>query len=62
MQLQMLLGKKKKGLLCVASPDFENYQKVDIYEVDLQEDALISVMENAKDFWNNFIFPLLCLK
>lgn len=59
MQLQMLFAKKRKGLFCVAAPDFESSEKVDIIEVEFDPDFCDDLIEKALCFWRSDIFPLI---
>lgn len=59
MQLQMLLCKKRKGLFCVAPPDFETKQTVNIVEVDYDETFVSDLMEKIMLFWKKCIFSKL---
>ncbi|CAH0385762.1 unnamed protein product [Bemisia tabaci] len=59
MQLQMLMCGKKKGLFCVADPDFENNKKVTVLEVAFDEAYIVEIMQDAKKFWKTHIFPHL---
>lgn len=58
-QLQMMFAGKRKGLFCVASPQFETNKMVDIIEVDYNEDKLMNILNNAKQFWEMSIFRQL---
>lgn len=57
--LQMVLCKKQKGLFCVADPNFEENNKVNIFEVYLDRICIDFVIKNALLFWKKAIFPKL---
>lgn len=59
MQLQMAMTGKRKGILVVADPKFEENKKITTTEVDFNEIELEIVMQKCKVFWNKTIFPLL---
>lgn len=59
MQLQMFMAKKKKGLFCVAHPDFESSKNITCLWIDLDENHTASIIEKAILFWKNYIFPKL---
>lgn len=58
-QLQMYLTRKKKGLFCVASPNFEESNEVFIIEVQFDETYCNNLMSQALEFWKKAIFPIL---
>lgn len=58
-QLQMLLTGRKKGLFCVALPDFEKTQKVQIVEVFYDAIFMNDLLNRATSFWKAAIFPKL---
>lgn len=58
-QLQMFLANKRKGLFCVASPNFENNMEVSIHEICLDETFCVKIMEQTAKFWKKAIFPKL---
>nr|CAI5830020.1 unnamed protein product [Callosobruchus analis] len=55
----MLFSEKNKGLFCIASPNFEQDKKVDIYEAMLNKSELKEIMEMALNCWEYNIFPEL---
>lgn len=57
--LQMLLAHKKKGYFCVADPDFEKTEKVDIVPVVLNEKFILDKVKKSEKFWKECIFPKL---
>lgn len=57
--LQMKLTGRKKGLFCVASPNFEENHHVDKVFVEYNENVLNDIMEQAKRFWLKNIYPIL---
>lgn len=59
MHLQMLLTGRKTGYFCVASPKFENNQKVKIVEVNFDERYCNSLIKSATYFWIQHFFPRL---
>lgn len=58
-QLQMLMCKKRKGILCIADPKFEQNQEVVEYDVALDEVKLNPVLEDCKIFYEKVIFENL---
>lgn len=58
-QLQMHLAKKLTALFCVAHPDFETTQNVDVYRVGYSATYCLSMIEKAVTFWKKAIFPIL---
>uniref|UniRef100_A0A8D8T824 YqaJ viral recombinase domain-containing protein n=1 Tax=Cacopsylla melanoneura TaxID=428564 RepID=A0A8D8T824_9HEMI len=59
--MQMLMCNKKKGLFCVASPTFETENTVTVLEVNLDNMYVQALMDRAKNFWVNSVFPKLLL-
>jgi len=57
--LQMMLTGRKKGLFCVASPNFEENNQVAIIPVTYSESFMKPLLEKAMIFWRKSIFPLL---
>lgn len=57
--LQMLCARKKKGLFCVASPDFEDTKNVTIIPVQYDEEFLNGLIAPAHENWKQFVFPKL---
>ncbi|XP_011884086.1 PREDICTED: uncharacterized protein LOC105571227 [Vollenhovia emeryi] len=58
MYLQMYCTKKKKGLFCVADPEFEKNKKVTTIWLFYDENFTM-IIERAIQFWINNIFPRL---
>lgn len=58
-QLQMYLFKKRKGIFCVADPEFEENQKLHILYEDLDVDFIEDIVNSAEIFWSQNIFPVL---
>ena len=54
-QLQMKLSGKKKGLFCIAAPDFEKSKKVKIVNVLFDPQFLAVNMRSALRFWKRAI-------
>lgn len=50
--------KQKKGLFCVADPNFENNKKITTVWLTYDEQFL-SIIEKAIEFWKHNIFPRL---
>lgn len=59
LQLNMFFLNKEKGLFCVASPTFEQDNKVSIYEISLNRDEIKDIIELAISFWESNIFTEL---
>uniref|UniRef100_A0A8D8QV43 YqaJ viral recombinase domain-containing protein n=1 Tax=Cacopsylla melanoneura TaxID=428564 RepID=A0A8D8QV43_9HEMI len=57
--LQMLFLNKRKGLFCVALPNFEKEKKIKILEVLYDSDFMQSTLAQASQFWLKAIFPKL---
>ncbi|RVE54880.1 hypothetical protein evm_000647 [Chilo suppressalis] len=57
-QLQMFFSKRKMALFCIAHPNFEKSKEVDIYNVPY-DDSIVSVMNAAKKFWIDAVYPKL---
>lgn len=57
--LQMKMCDKKKGLFCVADPDFIKNNKLTILVVNLDTDFLETVMDDADNYWDIYIYPVL---
>lgn len=57
----MHLSKRKKGFLCVASPDFENSSSfsVDIIIVSYSPTIVKQEMKDAEMFWKKFVYKKL---
>ena len=50
---------EKKGLFCVASPNFESNGELEIVEVTLDLELCRKLLQAANHFWKNFIYPKL---
>lgn len=59
LQMQMFFCDKRKGLFCIAHPNFENNSEVDIYEISANVTYIKNYMSAALDFWKTAIYPLL---
>lgn len=59
LNLQMLATGKKKGLFCVADPDFEKNSEIKHMWVDYDEKFATEMITNAKQFWIKNVYPLL---
>ncbi|XP_046392244.1 uncharacterized protein LOC124160435 [Ischnura elegans] len=59
MQLQMLMTGRRKGYFCVARPDFEDSQEVEIVSVDYDQHKCMALINNAMKFWKENIFPVM---
>ncbi|KYN19357.1 hypothetical protein ALC57_08330, partial [Trachymyrmex cornetzi] len=57
--MQMFACGKKRGLFCVADPNFEESKQVTLIWENYDEDFTNSIIENAVDFWKRYIFPKL---
>lgn len=60
MQLQMLMTGRRKGYFCVARPDFEDSQEVEIVAVEYDHHKCLQLINNAMKFWKENIFPVMC--
>ena len=54
-QLQMLMCGRKKGLFCVASPSYENDEKVQIIDVDYDDEFISEIIDAYLTFWKKAI-------
>lgn len=59
MQLQMFMSDRKKGLFCVAAPDFENSGDVSIVEVLYNEEDCMELITAATEFWKTAVYSSL---
>lgn len=59
LQMQMLFANQDKGLFCVASPNFENDNIVNTYEVILNREEITDIIDLALNFWKHYIFKHL---
>lgn len=57
--LQMLAAEKKKGLFCVADPNFENNKQFTFVWIEYDEKFTYNMIEKAVNFWKEHIFPVL---
>ena len=57
--LQMFAAGKKKGLFCVADPDFEKNKKIHKLWIEFEEKLLDKLLCDATNFWKNNIYPIL---
>ena len=60
MQLQIFLTRKRKGLLCVASPSFEETGEFEMLYVDFDR-PYAKYMRAALRFWKSYVYPKLIL-
>lgn len=58
-QLQMLMADRKKGLFCVASPDFESSGNVSVVEVAFNEEDCMNIIAKATEFWKSAVYNSL---
>lgn len=58
-QMQMYCANLKKSYFCVASSDFENDNKVDIVEIEYDEEYVSEILQSVILFWKQNIFPVL---
>ncbi|KAJ8914159.1 hypothetical protein NQ315_016238 [Exocentrus adspersus] len=59
LQTQMFFTNKQKGLFCIATPHFEEDNKVDIREVQFDKNQTREIVDLAMEFWKTNIFPIL---
>lgn len=57
--MQMFATKKKKGLFCVADPEFEKNNVVNVFPIDFDEKFIMPLILDAIDFWKENIFEKL---
>lgn len=57
MNMQMFASGKKKGLFCVADPNFGKSRQVTIVWENYDKDFTNSMIEDAIAFWKHYIFP-----
>ena len=57
--LQMLCANKRKGLFCVAEPDFEQTKNVTIIFVNYDEKFITNLVNNSLENWKMYIYPKL---
>lgn len=58
-QLQMLMSGRKKGVFCVALPNFEVSKEITKVIVDLDVNLCNDYIEKCKLFWFQYVFPKL---
>lgn len=56
MQAQMMAAKKRRGVLCVADPKFEETKKNNFHGIDYDATFIDSIIKKALKFWELFIF------
>lgn len=54
--LQMLAAKTKKGLFCVADPDFEKNKKINLIWVNFDLDFIFKLIDKSMNFWEENVF------
>lgn len=59
MQLQMLCAQKKRGIFCVASPEYEQTKNVQIFYENFDETFSRILTEKASTNWEKYVFPKL---
>lgn len=57
--LQMLAKGVKKGIFCIAHPDFETTKKITVVDVNYDAEFTELLINSAIQFWKNNIFKLL---
>lgn len=57
--LQMMATDKKKGLFCVANPNFERNKKFQFVWVKYDQNFTSQIVKDSMDFWKKNIFPVL---
>ncbi|KZS06367.1 Uncharacterized protein APZ42_030209 [Daphnia magna] len=58
-QLQMAFTGREMGFLCVADPDFENTENVEIILVPYDKEYVESLLQKSLQFWIDSIWPVL---
>lgn len=58
-QLQMHVTGRKKGLFCIADPDFEKNREIHTVEVMYNESYILKKIEQATNFWVEAVWPEL---
>lgn len=58
-QMQMHFSKMKKGVFCVADPNFEVTNSISVYWVDYDRELAIRAITEGEKFWKDCIFPVL---
>lgn len=54
--LQMFAAKVKKGLFCVADPDFEKNKKITLLWVNYEIDYILDLINRSINFWKKNVF------
>lgn len=54
--LQMLAAETKKGLFCVADPDFEKNKKINVIWVNFDHDYIFELLDRSMNFWKENVF------
>lgn len=57
--LQMLARNVKRGLFCVAKPDFEHSKQLTVINVNYDDEFLKTVLDNALEFWKTNVFSFV---
>ena len=55
----MHMFKRKYGYLCVADPNIEQNNKVNIIRIEYDEQLIRKHMQQAEEFWKANVYPLL---
>lgn len=58
-QIQMYCANLNKSYFCVASSDFEKDNKVNIIEIDYDQNYVSELLHGVISFWKQNIFPIL---
>lgn len=58
-QIQMYCANLNKSYFCVASSDFEKDNKVNIIEIDYDQNYVSELLHSVISFWKQNIFPIL---
>lgn len=61
-QLQMHFANKPKGLFCIAAPNFESTNKVDIIEVLYDRNLCLDIIKQVETFWKMCIYKKVMLQ
>lgn len=54
--LQMLATKTKRGLFCVADPNFENNKKINLIWENFDQDFILKLINKSMTFWKENVF------
>lgn len=57
--MQMFATGKRRGLFCVADPNFENSRQVTVVWENYDGNFTKSIIEHAIAFWKDYIFPII---